>query len=110
MALGRQDKTRVLTTALPFYRTSVRRTGVRVNRLIEQVFESHNGISIELVFVFGSAAADAPIRNFFVEPGHTPHTQKFSQNLKKNFFLTESPFYDIIKIAYFFSVAYALPH
>ena len=78
MALGRQDKTRVLTTALPFYRTSVRRTGVRVNRLIEQVFESHNGISIELVFVFDSAAAAAPIRNFSVKPGPHAAYAKFS--------------------------------
>jgi hypothetical protein len=59
-----------------FYRTNVRRTGVLVNRLIELVFYKVN--KIELVFEFGGAAARSPIRNFFVEPGHTPAYAKFS--------------------------------
>ena len=59
MTLGWQSKTRVLTTALPFLSNKM---------FVELMFESHNGISIELVFEFGSAAAAAPIRNFSVKP------------------------------------------
>ena len=44
----------------------------------ELVFESHNGISIELVFEFDSAAARRPIRNFSVKPGPYAAYAKFS--------------------------------
>jgi hypothetical protein len=49
---------------------------------VELVFESYNGISIELVFEFGSAAARRPIRNFSVKPGPYAAYAKFSQNLR----------------------------
>jgi hypothetical protein len=47
------------------------RTGVLVNRLIELVFYKAN--KIELVFVFGRAAARTRIRNFSVNFGPSPH-------------------------------------